>query len=72
MILKDKRYNLLFIQKLPFLTVFQRLKSALWYSIGKIIDDESLESNVNATPQYIGALTELVWTQLGRFWFSTR
>ena len=44
--------------------MIQRLKSALWYSIGSTIDAISLEQNINATPQFIGALTELVWTQI--------
>lgn len=44
----------------------QRLKSALWFSIGKIVDEETLRLGVNATPQFIGALTELVWAQIGR------
>lgn len=43
----------------------QRLKEALWFSIGQIVDEESLRWNRNATPQFIGALTELVWTQIG-------
>ncbi|OCK88663.1 uncharacterized protein K441DRAFT_587642, partial [Cenococcum geophilum 1.58] len=43
----------------------QRLKSALWYSIGQFIDEECLRQNLNATPQFIGALTEMVWTQIG-------
>jgi len=43
----------------------QRLKSALWFSIGKIVDEECIRHNVNATPQFIGALTEMVWTQIG-------
>jgi centromere protein S len=42
----------------------QRLKSALWYTIGQYIDDECLVSDLNATPQFIGALTELVYTQI--------
>ncbi|EFQ85910.1 hypothetical protein CFE70_003271 [Pyrenophora teres f. teres 0-1] len=42
----------------------ERLKSALWYSIGQFIDEKSLENDLNATPQYIGALTELVYTQI--------
>lgn len=42
----------------------QRLKSALWYSIGQYIDEECLSSDLNATPQFIGALTELVYTQI--------
>ncbi|KAI4747365.1 hypothetical protein E4T50_02340 [Aureobasidium sp. EXF-12298] len=41
-----------------------RLKSALWYSIGTIIDAISLDQDLNATPQFIGALTELVWSQI--------
>ncbi|KAK3402895.1 kinetochore component CENP-S-domain-containing protein [Sordaria brevicollis] len=44
--------------------VQERLKSALWFAIGKMVDDESLRRNMNATPQFIGALTELVWTQI--------
>jgi len=43
----------------------QRLKSALWLSIGKIVDEETIKLGVNATPQFIGALTEMVWAQIG-------
>lgn len=43
----------------------QRLKSALWFTIGKIVDAECVTLHVNATPQFIAALTELVWAQLG-------
>ncbi|KAF2847152.1 hypothetical protein T440DRAFT_431267, partial [Plenodomus tracheiphilus IPT5] len=42
----------------------ERLKSALWYSIGQFVDEECLTSDLNATPQFIGALTELVYTQI--------
>ncbi|KAL2010965.1 hypothetical protein VTN00DRAFT_3683 [Thermoascus crustaceus] len=42
----------------------QRLKSALWLSIGKIVDEETIKLGVNATPQFIGALTEMVWAQI--------
>jgi len=42
------------------------LKSALWYSIGQFVDDEGAE-DFNATPQFIGALTELVYAQIGTF-----
>ncbi|KAH0603655.1 uncharacterized protein H6S33_007314 [Morchella sextelata] len=41
-----------------------RLKSALWFTIGKIVDTECVALHVNATPQFIAALTELVWAQL--------
>ena len=44
---------------------FQRLKAALWFSIGKMVDQESLQRNRNATPQFIGALTDMVWHQIG-------
>lgn len=43
----------------------QRLKAALWFAIGKMVDEESLRRNRNATPQFIGALTEMVWAQIG-------
>ncbi|KAH7152392.1 kinetochore component CENP-S-domain-containing protein [Dactylonectria estremocensis] len=42
----------------------ERLKAALWYAIGQMVDEECLNRNRNATPQFIGALTELVWTQI--------
>ncbi|KAI9690891.1 MAG: hypothetical protein M1822_008511 [Bathelium mastoideum] len=42
----------------------ERLKSALWYSIGRIVDEDSLRLNVNATPQFIGALMEMTWAQV--------
>lgn len=50
--------------------ILQRLKSALWFSIGKIVDEEILQLNVNATPQFIGALTEMVWAQLGELSYN--
>ncbi|KAF2157435.1 hypothetical protein K461DRAFT_18184 [Myriangium duriaei CBS 260.36] len=40
----------------------ERLKSALWHSIGQTIDAIAAEQDVNATAQFMGALTELVWT----------
>ena len=43
----------------------EKLKSTLWYQIGKIVDEETLNLGVAATPQYIGSLAELVWVQLG-------
>ena len=51
----------------PHLTTSQRLKASLWFSIGKIVDEESLRLNMNATPQFIGALTEMVWEQICNF-----
>lgn len=43
------------------------MKSALWLSIGKIVDEETIKLGVNATPQFIGALTEMVWAQIGTY-----
>lgn len=42
-----------------------RLKSTLWYHTGQLVDEETINLGVNATPQYIGSLTELVWAQIG-------
>jgi hypothetical protein len=49
---------------LTLLCGFQRLKSALWFAVGKIVDEASLERNLNASPQFIGALAEMVWMQI--------
>ncbi|CZR60309.1 related to apoptosis-inducing TAF9-like domain 1 family protein, putative [Phialocephala subalpina] len=42
----------------------ERLKASLWFAIGKIVEEETLRQNTTATPQFIGALTEMVWTQI--------
>lgn len=42
----------------------ERLKAALWYSVGKAVDAVSLDQNVNATPQYIGGLMELIHAKI--------
>ncbi|KAI1491082.1 kinetochore component CENP-S-domain-containing protein [Biscogniauxia mediterranea] len=44
--------------------ITQQLKAALWYAVGKMVDEETLRRNRNVTPQFIGALTEMVWTQI--------
>ncbi len=43
----------------------ERLKASLWFSIGKIIDEETTRLNTTATPQFIGAMTEMLWAQIG-------
>jgi hypothetical protein len=43
----------------------QKLRSALWLHVGKVVDEESINLGVNATPQFIAGLMELVWAQLG-------
>ncbi|KAK7535687.1 kinetochore component CENP-S-domain-containing protein [Phyllosticta citricarpa] len=50
----------------------ERLKSTLWYHLGQYIDSSLLSSSSsssssavsNATPQFIAALTELVYTHI--------
>lgn len=44
----------------------QALKSALWYSVGQTIDSISLSKDINATPHFIGALSEMLWAQIGK------
>ncbi|KAH7032941.1 kinetochore component CENP-S-domain-containing protein [Microdochium trichocladiopsis] len=44
--------------------VRERLKAALWFAVGKMVDEEMLKRNRNVTPQFIGALTEMVWAQI--------
>ncbi|CRJ87040.1 hypothetical protein BN1723_000223 [Verticillium longisporum] len=44
----------------------ERLKAALWFAVGQMVDEESMKKNRNATPQFIGALTEMVWEQIGK------
>ncbi|MCJ1333076.1 hypothetical protein MMC10_009770 [Thelotrema lepadinum] len=52
--------------------LLSRLKAALWFSIGKAVDEETLKHGINATPQFIGALTELVWAQIGKLCVRVR
>ncbi len=42
----------------------EKLKAALWYSIGQMIDSAALTQDLNATPHFIGGLSELVWVQV--------
>jgi centromere protein S len=42
----------------------EKLKAALWYSIGEMVDTLALEQDFNATPHFIGGLAELVWAQI--------
>ena len=43
----------------------ERLKAALWYSVGQTIDSVSLDKDINATPHFIGAMSEMLWAQIG-------
>jgi centromere protein S len=69
--LREVRYDVLigtaFIEILLIPTLYQRLKASLWFSIGKIVDEETQRLNSSATPQFIGTMTEMVWNQIGRY-----
>lgn len=41
-----------------------KLKAALWYSIGQTVDTVTLNQNINASPHFIGGLSELCWAQI--------
>ena len=43
----------------------ERLKAALWYSVGQTIDAVAISHDINATPHFIGALSEMLWSQIG-------
>ena len=42
----------------------EKLKAALWYSIGQTVDAVAISQDINATPHFIGGLSELVWAQI--------
>lgn len=42
----------------------ERLKAALWYSIGQTVDSVALTQDLNATAHFIGGLSEMVWGQI--------
>lgn len=52
--------------QLLIITSLQRLKATLWSKIGPLVDYETASNlnGVNTSAQFIGALTELVWSQL--------
>jgi hypothetical protein len=34
----------------------ERLKAALWHSVGKIVDGVAIDQHINASPAFIGGL----------------
>ncbi|RKF80672.1 Inner kinetochore subunit mhf1 [Golovinomyces cichoracearum] len=50
--------------------VTERLKATLWHNVGTLVTSEAQklsnqhEMPISATPQFIGALTEMVWIQI--------
>jgi len=42
----------------------EKLKAALWYSIGQTVDAVTIAQDLNATPHFIGGLSEMVWAQI--------
>lgn len=45
-------------------TAEEKLKAALWYSIGKTLDSIAVDQDINASPHFIGGLSEMVWGQI--------
>ena len=45
-------------------TTEERLKAALWYSTGQTLDAVALNEDLNATPHFIGGLSEMIWAQI--------
>lgn len=35
--------------------------------MGQIVEEETAKLGVDVTPQFIGALTEMAWAQIGKF-----
>ncbi|KAJ5239060.1 Histone-fold [Penicillium chermesinum] len=42
----------------------ERMKAALWFYVGKIVDEETLRLGTTATNQFTAGLTEIVWAQI--------
>lgn len=42
----------------------EKLKAALWYAIGQTVDSVALSQNINATPHFIGGLSEMCYAQI--------
>ncbi|KAK5112098.1 hypothetical protein LTR62_004440 [Meristemomyces frigidus] len=42
----------------------ENLKAALWYNIGQTVDAVTLSQDLNATPHFIGGLSEMCWAQI--------
>ena len=42
----------------------EKLKAALWYAVGQTVDSVALAQDINASPQYIGGLSEMVYAQI--------
>ncbi|ETN41641.1 uncharacterized protein HMPREF1541_03577 [Cyphellophora europaea CBS 101466] len=48
----------------PDADLSEQLKRALWLHIGRLVDAQTLELGVNATPQFIAALMEATYAQI--------
>ena len=42
----------------------EKLKAALWFTMGKTVDSIAVAQDINATPHFIGGLSEMVWGQI--------
>lgn len=46
------------------------MKAALWFHVGKIVDEETLRLGTTATNQFTAGLTEIVWAQIGKIYIE--
>lgn len=51
-------------QEVDDATKEERLKAALWYAMGQTVDSIAVAQDINATPHFIGGLSEMVWGQI--------
>lgn len=42
----------------------EKLKAALWYSIGQTVDALSFDQNINGSPKFIAGLSELIYDRI--------
>ena len=42
----------------------EKLKAALWYSVGQTVDSIALAEDLNVTTHFIGGLSEMIWGQI--------
>lgn len=51
-------------QEVDDATKEEKLKAALWYAMGQTVDSVAVAQDINATPHFIGVLSEMVWGQI--------
>ena len=47
--------------------IVQKLKTALHYTVGKMCEEQEVDSNIHFDKEMIGTLNEIVWRQIKIF-----